>query len=114
MSRSRGRSRSGSSANPKLRDYLDVAALTESIDPAESARILAVIDRYYGDDSTPDDDSVATQVARQLASPSPKDHRGNTGLARYKGLIERWHDWDSVVSQCRAVSAAMLEIEDEA
>jgi hypothetical protein len=98
----------------QLRDYLDVAALTESIGPAESARILVAIDRYYGDDSTPDDDSVASQVARQLASPSPKDRRGIAGLARYKGLVERWHDWDAVVSQCREVSAAMLEVEGEA
>lgn len=93
----------------QMRDYLDVAALSDFLGVAESARILADVDRYYEDESRPETDSVATQVARQLAAPRPRDHRRIDDLPRYKGLVERWHDWTAVTAQCRAVSAAMLE-----
>jgi len=96
----------------QMRDYLDLAALSDRLGLETSARILAHIDHYYADQSRPEDDPVATQVARQLADPRPRDHRRTADLPRYKGLVERWHDWDVVRAQCRAVSAAMLETSD--
>lgn len=93
-------------------DYLDLAALSDRLGLETSARILAHIDRYYADQSRPEDDPVATQVARQLADPRPRDHRRTVDLPRYKGLVERWHAWDAVRAKCRAVSATMLETGD--
>jgi hypothetical protein len=93
----------------QMRDYLDVAALSDTIGVENSALILADIDAYYADDTSPDGDTVATQVIRQLAAPNPKDHRRLADLPRYKGLAKRWHDWEAVKAQCQALSAAMLE-----
>lgn len=91
----------------QLRDYLDIAALSDKIGVEAAGALLADMDNYYADQHG-DGDGVASQVAAQLSDPRPKDHRITGQLPRYKGLIPRWQNWDTVVAQCRAVAAAML------
>lgn len=92
----------------QVRDYLDVAALSARMGIESAAGVLSEIDRYYSDQTSPDQDTVAAQVARQLGRPNPKDRRVLADLPGYKGLASRWHDWDAVVAQCRRVAVAMV------
>ncbi|MCL6424354.1 hypothetical protein Bequi_13365 [Brachybacterium sp. JHP9] len=90
----------------QMRDYLDVAAMA-SLDIDGAASALRSIDDFY-EEETKTRGSVATDLAERLADPSPRDHRTITGLAQYKGLAPRWHDWDAVVETCRDVAERML------
>lgn len=92
----------------QTRDYLDVAALADRMGCDRAARVLAEIDAYY-QDQRGEGDGVATQVARQLAEPRPRDARTTRELHRYKRLAARWHDWRAVVATCGAVADRMLE-----
>lgn len=79
----------------QTRDYVDIAALAESIGLAEAAIVLRGIDDYYADiNQRPE--AVATQVVRQLADPQPRDPEVTTQLSSYKALDRRWHDWATV------------------
>ncbi|HET8984624.1 MAG TPA: hypothetical protein VFN03_02585 [Trueperaceae bacterium] len=91
----------------QTRDYLDVAALSEQVGPQVAARILSGIDDYYADQHG-HGAGVASQVARQLADPLPKDARTTRELHRYKRLAPRWHDWRDVVAACREVALSMV------
>ncbi|MDQ3987637.1 MAG: hypothetical protein M3291_00255 [Actinomycetota bacterium] len=91
----------------QTRDYLDVAALAEHLGTGAAARTLASIDEYYADQHL-GGDGVASQLARQLADPRPKDRSTTTQLHRYKNLVSRWHDWSGVVAACREVATAMV------
>jgi hypothetical protein len=91
----------------QVRDYLDVAALSDRYGIAHAAAVLAHIDGYYADQRGPDVEGVATQLARQLADPHPADARTIKQLGSYKGLDARWTNWDSVLGVCRAVAAEM-------
>lgn len=93
----------------QTRDYLDIAALCDRLGEDESARVLLAIDEYYAD-LYEGDDRVATQVARQLADPRPRDETVTRQLDRYRQLDARWHDWNVVVAVCRGVAARMLEV----
>ncbi|WP_166982979.1 nucleotidyl transferase AbiEii/AbiGii toxin family protein [Paramicrobacterium fandaimingii] len=92
----------------QMRDYLDVAALSGRFGAREMGAALSVIDDYYSDDSHPNDHPVQSQLARQLASPEPKDRSRIAGLASYKHLDRRWHDWDAVVAECRRLAAHVV------
>ena len=96
----------------QVRDYLDVAALSEKIGTEAAARILGHIDEYYADE-TNNGEPVASQVVRQLANPRPKDHRHLDELPRYKGLAAAWHDWSAVVENNRVVAARMVSNREE-
>ena len=52
----------------QARDYLDLAALADTLGIEEAAGVLAQIDDYYGEVNRRPE-AVATQVARQLADP---------------------------------------------
>src|SRR5918993_750160 len=93
----------------QTRDHLDIAALCDRLGEDESARVLLTIDEYYAD-LYEGDDRVATQVARQLADPRPRDEAVTRQLDRYRQLDARWHDWNVVVAVCRGVAARMLEV----
>ena len=81
----------------QTRDYLDIAALADSIGLDEAAAVLRSIDDYYHDiDRRPE--AVASQIARQLADPRPRDAEVTRQLAVYKALDQRWHDWASVTA----------------
>jgi len=81
----------------QTRDYLDIAALADSIGLDEAAAVLGSIDDYYGDINRRPE-AVASQIARQLADPQPRDAEVTRQLAVYKALDQRWHDWASVTA----------------
>lgn len=92
----------------QVRDYLDVAALSDRIGIAEAARTLLNIDRYYpefGDDA----EDASTQVFLHLTQPQPKDTRTLTQLSRYKGLAQYWQDWNAVERTCMQVAMEMAK-----
>jgi hypothetical protein len=74
----------------QVRDYLDVAALSDRYGIPRSAQVLARIDLYYADQRGPEAEGVATQLARQLADPRPADQRTIRQLGSYKDLDARW------------------------
>lgn len=92
----------------QVRDFLDVAALSDRMGTAEAAAVLGEIDAFYSDQHG-GGDGVAAQLVRQLGDPRPKDQRTLTELSRYKGLTAPWTDWTSVVRVCGAVAAAVVD-----
>lgn len=92
-----------------VRDYLDVAALADTMGMAVAAPLLVDLDAYYRDRSG-GDDAVATAVVQRLADPAPRDHRVTRQLASYKGLAPRWHDWEAVVAACHDLADHMLPL----
>jgi hypothetical protein len=94
----------------QTRDYLDVAALADRYGIHEAAGVLARIDDYYADQHG-GGRGVAAQLARQLASPRPKDSSVTGQLATYRSLAPRWTHWGEVRSACRKLAAEMLEAE---
>jgi hypothetical protein len=94
----------------QTRDYLDVAALSDSYGIHEAAEVLARIDDYYSDQHG-SGKGVAAQLARQLADPRPKDSSVTGQLDAYRNLAVRWTDWGEVRSVCRQLAAEMLEAE---
>jgi hypothetical protein len=91
----------------QTRDYLDIAALSDRIGAEAAAGVLRSIDDFYGDVNRRPD-AVATQVARQLADPRPRDERTTRELDRYKQLAPRWHDWAEVRRVLADVAQGML------
>jgi hypothetical protein len=79
----------------QTRDYLDIAALADRIGLEEAASVLRGIDDYYADVNR-GPDAVATQLARQLADPRPRDAEVTAQLSSYKQLDPRWHEWSAV------------------
>ena len=59
----------------QVRDYLDVAALSDRYGIPHAAQVLARIDQYSTDQRGPEAEGVPTQLARQLADPRPADQR---------------------------------------
>jgi hypothetical protein len=93
----------------QVRDYLDVAALSDRAGIAHAAEVLRRIDSYYADQRGGDSEGVATQLARQLADPRPADTRTIKQLGQYKGLEPRWTDWKNVTDVCRSVAVEMVQ-----
>jgi len=91
----------------QVRDYLDVAALSDRYGIPHSGQVLARIDEYYSDQRGPDAQGVATQLARQLADPRPADQRTISQLGSYKDLDARWTAWETVVGVCRSLAVEM-------
>jgi hypothetical protein len=91
----------------QTRDYLDVAALADRIGLDQAAIVLRGIDDYYADiNSRPE--AVATQLARQLADPRPRDAEVTAQLASYKALDRRWHEWSTVKEVLAQVAERMV------
>lgn len=93
----------------QVRDYLDVAALSERSGIPHAAQVLRRIDDYYSDQRGPESEGVATQLARQLANPRPVDSRTVKQLGRYKGLDARWANWKNVTDVCGSLAVEMLQ-----
>ncbi|MEI6363985.1 MAG: hypothetical protein WCP95_17855 [Actinomycetes bacterium] len=87
----------------QVRDYLDVVALADHVGIEHAVEVLQHIDEYY-DDRSEQDGSVLTSLVLQLAEPSPRDEPVTRELARYKGLVPRWHDWTTVVDACQVLA----------
>lgn len=93
----------------QVRDYLDVAALSDRYGIPHSADVLEHIDAYYSDQRDPESEGVATQLARQLADPRPADARTIQQLGHYRDLDVRWTDWGNVTDVCRRVAVEMVQ-----
>jgi hypothetical protein len=91
----------------QVRDYLNVAALSDRAGIVHAAGILRHIDDYYADQRDSGSQGVATQLARQLAEPRPADSRTIRQLGQYKQLDPRWTDWKNVTDVCRSVAVEM-------
>lgn len=89
----------------QTRDYLDIAALADTVGLDDAAAVLRAIDDYYADINRRPE-PVATQLVRQLADPRPRDAEVTGQLASYKDLEPRWHDWQAV----KAVLAQLAEL----
>lgn len=101
----------------QTRDYLDTAALASRYGIADSARVLALIDGYYGDqhlEATPEEPGlgVASQLARQLADPRPADPSVTRQLDSYRNLSGEWTDWKHVRRVCAEIADAILEVQE--
>ncbi len=93
----------------QVRDYLDVAALSDRYGISHAADVLGHIGAYYSDQRGPESAGVATQLVRQLADPRPRDARIIQQLRLYKGLDARWADWKNVTGVCRSVAVEMVQ-----
>lgn len=91
----------------QVRDYLDVAALSDRYGIPHAAQVLARIDQYSTDQRGPEADGVPTQLARQLADPRPADQRTLRQLGSYKDLDARWTTWGNVTDVCRSLAVEM-------
>lgn len=94
----------------QVRDYLDIAALTDHLGVSGSAQALGSMDEYYAD-IYEGEDRVASQLVRQLADPEPRDRHTIDDLARYKDLDPRWQSWDDVTALTRALALELLELD---
>jgi hypothetical protein len=91
----------------QTRDYLDIAALTDSIGLGEAAAVLRDIDDYYADiNERPE--AVATQLVKQLSDPRPRDAEVTEQLAHYRSLDPRWHDWSAVKALLADLAEGMV------
>lgn len=91
----------------RVRDYLDIAALANTMGVSDAAAVLSKIDEFYADQHGAGD-GVARQVVAQLSDPRPKDSKVIAQLSRYKNLEPRWQSWPNVVAQCQAIADAMV------
>jgi hypothetical protein len=91
----------------QVRDYIDVAALSDRCGIFHAADVLGHLDDYYSDQRSAEAAGVATQLVRQLADPRPADARTIKQLRHYKDLDPRWADWGNVTAVCRAVAVEM-------
>ena len=91
----------------QVRDFLDVAALSDHLSTANAAQVLSAIDEYYADQHG-DGDGIGSQLVRQLGDPRPADPDTLRHLDRYKGLRSPWTDWGAVRNECAAIAQAML------
>lgn len=92
----------------QTRDYLDTAALADRLGIERAGAVLAEIDHHYAEvNQRPE--AVASQLARQLADPRPKDSSVTTQLDTYRGLVERWHDWSAVRAFLAGLAVAMVD-----
>lgn len=91
----------------QTRDYLDIAALADSMGLEEAATVLRSIDDYYADINRRPE-AVATQLVRQLADPRPRDVEVTTQLGSYKELDPRWHEWSTVTAVLADLAERMV------
>lgn len=95
----------------QVRDFLDVAALSDVMGLNEAAAVTVNIDDFYRDETMPGRESpVLDQLLRQLAAPEPADASTLNRLSSYRGLTPRWRDWANVAEACGTLAAATLEL----
>jgi hypothetical protein len=91
----------------QTRDYLDLAALSESIGIDRTAEVLDQIDNYYADQRG-EGDGVASQLVRQLSEPQPADRDVVDQLSSYRRLRKQWSDWNAVTEPLGKVATKMM------
>jgi hypothetical protein len=91
----------------QVRDYLDLAALAGRCGIEHAAGVLIHIDEYYEKEFS-SSGSVATDLAMMLSAPDPKDQSSLANLKCYKGLEEKFSDWNVITDTCRQLAAEMI------
>jgi diaminopimelate decarboxylase len=91
----------------QTRDYLDLAALSESLGVDRAAAVLDQIDDYYTDQHG-EGDGVASQLVRQLSDPQPADRAVIDQLSSYRRLRKQWSDWSAVTETLGRVAESMM------
>jgi hypothetical protein len=89
-----------------VRDYLDLVALAKRLGE-RAAEVVVGIDEFYADQHGPGGSRIATQLAKQLAQPTPYD-LDDVDLSRYRKLVAEWRSWGAVEAACVDFAAAML------
>jgi nucleotidyltransferase AbiEii toxin of type IV toxin-antitoxin system len=92
----------------QVRDYLDLAALSDRLGIDRAAEVLSTIDSYYADQNE-SDEGIASQLVRQLSAPEPADRSVIEQLSSYRRLRKRWRDWSSVSEVLGEVATRMVE-----
>lgn len=87
------------------RDYIDFVALADRMDNEKLVDALRPFDRLY---PQPNDESALQQLQIQLANPLPYDLE-EAGLAEYKHLDPRWHDWRAVKAVCAEYATLIFD-----
>jgi len=87
------------------RDYLDFAALADSIGNEDAVSALRSFDSIY---PQPNGESALQQLQIQLAMPLPYD-LDEVDLAEYKLLAPEWHDWSAVQAACAACATLIFD-----
>jgi Nucleotidyl transferase AbiEii toxin, Type IV TA system len=91
----------------QTRDYLDLAAVAESMGVDRAAEVLASMDDYYADQHG-EGDGVASQLVRQLSDPQPTDRSVIDQLSSYRRLRSRWTEWSAVTEVLGDVATRMV------
>lgn len=94
----------------QTRDYLDVAALAQTIGFEKAADILTGIDDYYSD-LNQESDAMCSQVLTMLVDPKPFDDSVIKDLKTYKGLGEQWQSWSYICEVLNEVASHMGNVE---
>lgn len=89
------------------RDYLDVAALSDHLGLAKSARALERMHELYADFAGEGGDMLLSVIVK-LSAPDPYD-LSDVDLTEYKGIVAPWNNWRAVAGQCRALGVALLK-----
>lgn len=90
-----------------LRDYLDVAALTDHLGIVAAASTLAEIEGYYNDRSEVEG-SVLTELILALTDVDPVD--GIADLDRYRVRNPRWSDIAAITEICNELALRLAEV----
>lgn len=92
----------------QVRDYLDVAALSDHMGISDAAECLRTIDEFY-EDRSGDRESVISALVSRLAQPQPRDTAALSDLPHYKKLKPRWQDWTETTRVCGDLAQAILD-----
>jgi hypothetical protein len=87
-----------------VRDYVDFAALSQFLGEEATAQAFERFDALYPQDNS---QSPVQQLCLQLSEPKPFD-LGESDLAVYKHLADRWKDWEAVKEQCIQASSVIF------
>lgn len=90
----------------QVRDYLDVAALSEKMGVPQACSVLSRIDDYY-EEFTHTQGSVLSELVAQLSDPDPHDAENKHNLAEYKGVTNGWGSWETVENVCKEVASCL-------
>ncbi|CAN5376574.1 hypothetical protein BH11ARM2_BH11ARM2_02810 [soil metagenome] len=88
-----------------VRDFLDLAALSEVLGSELTVEALLELDRLYAGQQTR---SLRLEVAKALSESAPTDLEA-VDLSRYKGLAPKWRDWKRTEGICQALGKRLGE-----
>ncbi len=86
------------------RDFIDFAALFDTLGVEKSLSALEPMDRLYPQDNG---ESIARQLALQLADPKPWD-LSETDLSHYKALQKPYTDWKEIKKRTSLASQKII------